>query len=410
VSEARASAAPAAAPRHAVCPACGSTRLELFHEQEAIPVHSCRLVDTREEAEAFPRGTLRLAFCGACGFITNTAYDSSLQSYFVSYEETQGFSPRFQEFMRDLAARWIERYDLRGKDVLEIGCGKGEFLEAMCELGAAHGTGIDPAIVLDRVTGPAASRITFIQDLYDERYAHLTGDAVICRHTLEHIHPVADFMRLVRRSLEGRPLINDAGTAVLFELPDVLRVLRECAFWDIYYEHCTYFTPGSLTRLFRATGFDVLALELDYDDQYILIEARPGSGSGGEQPALEESVAEVADAVAGFRRELARVQEHWRAELGAVRERGGRAVVWGSGSKGVAFLTTLGVTDEVGYVVDINPYKHGKFMAGTGHQIVPPSFLQDYRPDLVVAMNPIYRSEIQRDLDSLGVTARLEAV
>jgi hypothetical protein len=386
------------------CPACGSDDLVVFHEQRGIPVHSCRLVDTREEAESFPRGNLRLALCHACGFITNTDYDPSLQSYFESYEETQGFSPRFRRFMQELAERWLDRYDLRGKDVLEIGAGKGEFLLAMCEGGARSGVGIDPAIVPERVLGPAADRVSFIQDLYGENYAHLTGDAVICRHTLEHIHPVADFMRIIRASLEERP-----ETVVLFELPDALRVLRECAFWDIYYEHCTYFTPGSLARLFRSTGFEVLAVDLDYDDQYILVEAKPTDPSGQPLP-IEEGPSDVAEAVELFARELDKIEERWLAELRATRANGGRAVVWGSGSKGVSFLTTLCIRDEVSHVVDINPYKHGKFMAGTGHEIVPPAALREIRPDLVIAMNPIYLDEIQHDLDQLGVDARLEAV
>ena len=45
---------------------------------------------------------------------------------------------------------------------------------------------------------------------------------------------------------------------MFFELPDVMRELCEGAFWDLYYEHCTYFSCGSLARLFRATGFEVL--------------------------------------------------------------------------------------------------------------------------------------------------------
>ena len=83
---------------------------------------------TRDEAVSFPRGSLRLAFCGACGFITNTAFDPAPQDYADSYEETQGFSPTFNDFANDLAKRWVERHDLDGKQVLEIGCGKGEFL------------------------------------------------------------------------------------------------------------------------------------------------------------------------------------------------------------------------------------------------------------------------------------------
>jgi SAM-dependent methyltransferase len=361
-------------------------------------------VATREEAEAFPRGVLRLALCTSCGFITNTAYEPELQSYFESYEETQGFSPRFRQFARELAQRWVDRYDLAGKDVLEIGCGKGEFLLLMCELTGGRGIGIDPAIVFDRVSSPAADRVTFIKDLYDERYADLAGDAVVCRHTLEHIHPVADFLRMIRRSLDSRP-----DTVVLFELPDVLRVLRESAFWDIYYEHCSYFTPGSLARLFRASGFEVLAVELDYDDQYILVEAVPG-GDGRAPLPLEERPEEVAQAVTGFTRNLAAVRERSGTELRSVRSRDGKIAVWGSGSKGVAFLTTLGLGDEVSVVVDINPYKQGKYMAGTGHEIVAPAALRALQPDLVVAMNPVYLEEIQRELDRLGLDARLEAV
>ena len=369
-----------------------------------MPVHSCRLLATRKEAEGFPQGQLRLALCTSCGFITNTAYEPELQSYFESYEETQGFSPRFRQFAHELAQRWVDRYDLKGKDVLEIGCGKGEFLLLMCELTGGRGVGIDPSVVFERVSSPAADRVEFVKDLYDERYAHLAGDAVICRHTLEHIHPVAEFLRMIRRSLDSHP-----ETIVLFELPDVLRVLRECAFWDIYYEHCSYFTPGSLARLFRASGFEVLAVELDYDDQYILVEALPGLEARAALP-IEEEPGAVADAVAEFTRNLAAAQERWRTELGSVRGGGGTTAVWGSGSKGVAFLTTLGLGEEVSAVVDINPYKQGKYMAGTGHEIVAPDTLRALQPDLVVAMNPVYQDEIQHELDTLGLDARLEAV
>jgi len=64
--------------------------------------------------------------------------------------------------------------------------------------------------------------------------------------TLEHIADTADFIKMVRGSLQDSP-----STDVFFQVPDVLRVLEEEAFWDIYYEHCSYFSIGSLARLFR---------------------------------------------------------------------------------------------------------------------------------------------------------------
>jgi SAM-dependent methyltransferase len=381
----------------AACPACASSDLRVFHEQESVPVHSCRLVETREEALSFPRGTLRLAFCGGCGFITNVAYDPSLQDYGVAYEETQGFSPRFVEFARELALRWIERYDLRGKDVLELGCGKGEFLALMCELGPNRGIGIDPAFVPERLESEAAARMRFIADLYDERYAHLAADAVICRHTLEHIAPVGEFMSLVRRT------IGERDAVVLFDLPDVVRVLREGAFWDVYYEHCSYFSAGSLGSLFRRSGFDVLDLCLDYGGQYLVVDARPGSGAGAPLP-VEESPEQLAADVARFRRQFAETAERWRGVLAGAHDEGRRIAVWGAGSKAVAFLTTLAGGDEVAYAVDVNPYKRGKYLAGTGHAVLGPSDLERDPPDLVVAMNEIYLEEIRATLDRTGLS------
>jgi SAM-dependent methyltransferase len=389
------------------CPACGSGAVRIFHTEPSVPAHSCLLLRSQEEAAAYPRGTLRLGFCEACGFITNTAFDVSLNEYSSRYEETQAFSERFTGFARELAREWVDRYDLRGRRVLEIGCGKGEFLTMMCEEGVAEGIGIDPGTNPDRVESEAGGRITWITDLYSESYGSIHADAIVCRHTLEHIHPVADFMRTVRRSIGDR-----LDTVVLFELPDALRVLQEVAFWDVYYEHSAYFSAGSLARLFRSTGFEVVDLRLAYDDQYLLIEARPSTDTpaGGRRFDLEDDLEEVRKAVDRFAAEYEDQLERWRGDLRRLTEVGERAVIWGAGSKGVAYLSALGLDDGIQYAVDINPHKHGMFMAGTGQQIVAPEFLKDYQPELVIAMNPVYLGEIARDLRELDVPARLIAV
>jgi SAM-dependent methyltransferase len=376
------------------CPACGAGGLERFYEVERVPVHSCRLVGTQAEALSFPTGELRLAVCGSCGFVTNVAHDSSLQDYSISYEETQAFSPHFRAFLQELAERWVERYGLRGKRVLEIGSGKGEFLLLLHELGIGEAIGIDPGFAPERVEERPGLR--FIRDLYSERYADLRADAIVCRHTLEHIAPVGDFMRLVRSTAGQAP--------VLFELPDLLRVLREGAFWDLYYEHVSYFSPGSLARLFRRAGLEPLVLELDYDHQYILIEARAGTGT--EPLPLEEEPAAVMEAVAEFRRAYDTQVGEWRERLRAAR----RPVIWGAGSKGVAFLTTIGAGAGIELAVDVNPYKQDRWLAGSGVHVVAPEGLREYRPDLVVAMNPVYLEEIGQALSGLAVDAPLIAV
>jgi ABC-type Fe3+-hydroxamate transport system substrate-binding protein len=104
-------------------------------------------------------------------------------------------------------------------------------------------------------------------------------------------------------------------------------------------------------------------------------------------------------------------REQWRAALAEWKSAGKKVVLWGGGSKGVAFLTTLGQSlDDIAYAVDINPIKSGTFMAGTGQGIVAPSFLPDYRPDVVIIMNPVYRGEITRDLSAMGLAPNIQAL
>ena len=365
-------------------------------------MNSVVLLWSREEALNYPTGDVSLAFCQACGFIANVAFDPSLLEYSSRYEATQSFSPTFNVFARRLAARLVEQYDLYGRDIIEIGCGQGEFLTMLCELGGNRGVGFDPAYVGDSETSDAQDSITFIADFYSEEYADYQGDFVCCKMTLEHIERTADFVSMVRRSLGNR-----ADTVVFFQVPDVTRILREIAFCDIYYEHCSYFSLGSLARLFRNCGFDVVGLAREYDEQYLMIEARPGDGRGGVSIAEEDDLEDLARDVAFFSGNYRQKLAGWERAVREISQDGRRAVLWGGGSKAVAFLTTLNLEDEIEYVVDINPHKHGTYLARAGQEVVAPRFLQQYQPDAVIVMNPVYCEEIERDLNGMGLDVEI---
>jgi hypothetical protein len=196
---------------------------------------------------------------------------------------------------------------------------------------------------------------------------------------------------------------------VFFQVPNVRRVLKDLAFWDIYHEHCSYFSAGSLARLFRSQGFDVLSLWTDYDDQYLMIEARPQSDAKDVLPVRpeEESPNEIRKEVAAFEAGVADCIDAWRDLLHECHRRDEKVVLWGGGSKAVAFLTTLGVRSEVSAVIDINPHKQGAYLPGTGHQVLAPEELIQLDPDIVLIMNPIYHDEIQEDLAAMHLDPTL---
>jgi hypothetical protein len=367
-----------------------------------VPVHSVHLLHSREVALNYPTGDITLAFCESCGFITNLAYEPALHDYSSGYESTQAYSPTFNTFAQGLAKRLVAQYNLYDRDIIEIGCGQGEFLNLLCESGANRGVGFDPAYINDWNRDEPNPRAIFIKDFYSEKYAEYQADFVCCKMTLEHIYATADFLSTVRRSIGKR---SDA--IVFFQVPDVTRILNELAFWDVYYEHCSYFSPGSLARLFRKCGFEVTNLARKYGSQYLVIEANLEGNQQGAPLPLEDDLIEMSRMVTYFSHHCQSKIERWGEKLQKWEGQGQRAVIWGAGSKGVAFLTTLKIYDEIDYAVDINPNKHGTFMAGTGQEIVGPEFLKRYKPDFVIVMNPIYFGEIERTLEDLGVKAQL---
>jgi FlaA1/EpsC-like NDP-sugar epimerase len=102
--------------------------------------------------------------------------------------------------------------------------------------------------------------------------------------------------------------------------------------------------------------------------------------------------------------------ERWRQNLETMKRSRKKVVVWGAGSKGVTFLNTFGSENPTQYVVDINPHKQGKFVPGTGQEVVPVEFLRAYQPDAVLVMNPNYRGEIEKSIAELGLHTELMAV
>ncbi len=389
-------------PTVAVCPSCGSDRVSSFYRVPKVPAHSVLLLETREEAISYPSGQIELGLCADCGFIYNRVFDQALNEYAERYEATQSFSPTFSAFARGQALDLIDRLDLRHKKVLEIGCGQGEFILQLCELGDNQGLGYDPAYRGDE--GYQSDRVQFFADFYTEKSGAFDGDLICCKMTLEHIPDPYDFVALVRRCIAPT-----ADPVVYFQIPNANYVLQTQAFWDVYYEHCSYFTPATLQFIFERAGFTVQRVYTDYDDQYLMIEAKKAEPNGSAAvPAA--ALDRIREDVARFSTEVPERIAQWRSAIQSMYAAGQKIVLWGGGSKGVAFLTSLGIEAEVSYVVDVNPRKNGMSMAGTGQKIVLPEFLQDYRPDTAIVMNPIYIPEIQAKLDDLGVPTQLLSI
>lgn len=384
------------------CVVCGSQNLEAFYQAQNVPVSIGNLWATRREAVACRKGDVSLALCQNCGIITNTAFDPSLIDYSQAYDNSLDFSHVFQEYARALAGRLIDTHHLFRKRVVEIGCGKGEFLSLLCELGDNQGVGYDPSHDSQANSADCSSKVRIVPRVYSNESDNAPADFICCRHVLEHIANPREFLLALRSSIGSK---HDTG--VYFEVPNMMHTLHGSSLWTIIYEHCAYYGATALAHVFESAGFEVRRLSEDFEGEFLGIEAYPRINGAPKRNDDASAARELAECAVAFGKTCDEKLRALHDKLLNVHARRAPVVLWGAGARGVSLLNSLEDATLIHSAVDINPNKHGKFMAGTGHEIVSPQRLRDINPGVVIVMNPVYAAEIATALESLGLQSEL---
>lgn len=334
--------------------------LRLLYEQTAFPVFQNRMYDSAQAGRGCPKGDIRLVEDGATGLVYNAAFCSELMNYDGNYQNEQGVSVYFRQHLYTVADI-VERH--LGRDrLVEVGCGKGFFLELLLERGVDI-TGFDETY---EGSNPRVRRQYYGPGVIDR------SEGLVLRHVLEHVQSPYSFLQLLRDA-------NGGNGRIYIEVPCFDWICEHRAWFDIFYEHVNYFRLADFRRMFG----EIVDCGRLFGGQYLYVVA--------ELSSLRLPVYDSADRVS-FPADFTRQVDAPIAE-------GGSSAVWGGASKGVIF--TL-LKARAGYVVDavidINPAKQGKYLAATGILVQSPAQALSQLPvgSTVFVMNSNYLDEIKR--------------
>ncbi|MEO1626057.1 MAG: class I SAM-dependent methyltransferase, partial [Bacteroidota bacterium] len=280
------------------CQVCGNKNIQRFFEMPPMPTQDGIMCDSREDALAFPSGSIDLHFCHDCSYIGNEGYEPDKIS-FDAYDFSLDHSPLFGQYIEGLADALIETYGLRQKQILDIGCGDGGFLEVICRRGNNRGIGIDSGFDHSRRKKTEGASIRYIQDYYSEKYRELALDFVCCRLVIDLLDDPGMILRSIRQNLEGRP-----NVPVFIEVPSAQYTFGERVIWNVVYEHRSWFSPVSLTCLMESCGFEVVETKSLWNDEFIGVvglpnrEAKPAS-------VVDKEVQKMKKMIRGFRQDFA---------------------------------------------------------------------------------------------------------
>lgn len=335
--------------------------LNTLYRQSDFPIFQNRMYDTAAEAKNCQRGDIELVEDLTTGLVYNHAFLPELMVYDGHYQNEQAVSPLFQQHL-ERVADMVEDY-LGRTHLVEVGCGKGYFLELLLERGVDI-TGFDPAY---EGSNKRIKREYFAPGVMDR------ADGLILRHVLEHVQNPVAFLRRLRDA-------NARRGRVYIEVPCFDWICEHRAWYDVFYEHVNYFRLSDFDRIFG----EVVDSGRTFGGQYLYVI--------GELATLRDPVFDPNDRVmfpADF-------TQHPGGGNGT---QGGATAIWGGASKGVIFSLLMERAGlPVSTVIDINPAKQGRYLPGTGLRVTSPEEAMTQLPKgaTVYVMNPNYMDEITR--------------
>ena len=318
--------------------------------------------------------SLNVFQCEGCGLLQLTSkavpyYKEVIRAAAIS-DEMIGFRKRqFEDF--------IEKYALKGKKIIEIGCGRGEYLQVMNQF-PVDAYGLESSA--ESVKACAGAGLNAIQGFVNQdRYSLPTApfDAFYMLSFFEHLpHP-----NTVLRGISNLLTADGVG---LIEVPNFDMMLQKNLFSEFMADHLLYFSRDTLTTVLKLNGFEVLELGTVWHD-YIL------SAVVRKRKQLELSA---------FLQNRARIT--CEIEKFVSRFGDNKVAVWGAGHQALAVLALVNLSGRIKYVVDSAKFKQMKFTPATHIPIVAPERLQSDPMDAVIIMAAGYSDEIAKILRNIA--------
>lgn len=390
------------------CIACGHA-LSTLMTLDDMPASAQNIPAASELAEDHPL-SLTLCQCPSCGLVQ---FDTEPVDYYRDVIRAGGGTRtmtrlRHEEYARLLTA--MQEQHIRGRRIVEVGCGRGEFLRMWQNLaedpeGAValacdqerdplsgqpnaaplHLVGIEHKPSLVEEANASADKKYRVYEGFatgDVRYPEGPFDAFVQFNFLEHQPDPCDMLRNIWHNLKPQAL-------GLITVPSFEYILRYNGYYELLRDHIANYTEFTLQKLLQDCGFELLSMDLVNRDT---IEAIVRKADPDELSELHYS-GRLID-VSALRDSYDRLSTSVNAHIDHLSESHRTMAIWGASHQGFTLAATTKLGGRVEYIIDSAPFKQGRFSPASHIQIVAPDYAVAHPVDEILIVAPGYTDEI----------------
>jgi SAM-dependent methyltransferase len=337
-------------------------------EIEGFPV-AAQHIPSADELEADMGETLRLCQCRRCGLLQ---LDNAPVPYYKDVIRSGGFSKSMISSRNEQFKYFIDKCDLKGKKIVEVGCGAGEFIKVLNGFPVtAYGIEHDGDNVKMAREAGLDVKLGFAED-EKTMFPDAPYNAFISLNFIEHQPRPNDYLQAIYNNTQE-------GAYGYITVPDSTITINSSGYYDLVRDHIAYYTDETMRLLIGMNGFEIMeAGSLDVYTLFYIVRKKIRIDRNNFSH-VHDGLSKVINAT-----------------VNNIRQKGGHIAIWGASHQCFTLLGTSDLKNHVDYVIDSAPFKQGKYTPTAHIPIVPPDYFYGHRVDCIIIMAFFYEDEIAK--------------